>query len=487
MDKMQLVYNSIQTDPLFFPVNILGIKPWSKQKKAIRYVIDRNAEYNKTTIRGCHGFGKSYISGNIILQFLYTYKPSIVLSTAPTFRQVEKAIWKEVRTSYNASRIPLGGKLQDGAPLIQIVKDQWYAMGVSTSEGDKFQGFHEENILVVVDEAAGVPEQIFTSIEGLLTSANAKLLIIGNPTSTTGTFKKSFEEGGWNKIAVSAFQTPNFKYYGITEKDIATGRWHDLMEAKNFKLPFPKLITPAWVADKYKRWGPNSILYTTRVNGDFADEGGDTIVPLSWIEAAFNRWEELEYEGKVNMGVDVAEFGRDSSCVYTRIGRKVKPCKQYSKLPIMQLVGHLVVQFNAEQCSYINIDTIGVGTGVEGRLDEIGIPTNRVNVAEGPGGLKQEETAKFINKRAQFYWTLRELLDPSNPDAIGIPEDDELMEELLATKYKINSSGKIQIIGKDEIKANLGRSPDKADALMICCAPTNLLENKKPVQTAGSW
>lgn len=487
MDKMQQIYNNLQSDPMFFPKQILGIKPWSRQRKAIKYVMDKNATYNKTTIRGCHGFGKSFISGNIILQFLLTYKPSIVLSTAPTFRQVEKAIWKEVRTSYNNARIPLGGKLADGAPLLQIVKDQWYAMGLSTSEGDKFQGFHEENILVVVDEAAGVPESIFVSIDALLTSANAKLLIIGNPTSTAGTFKKSFEETGWNKIAVSAFDTPNFTYYGITEQDIKSGLWYEKMKAKDFKLPYPKMITPQWVEDKYKRWRPGSILYDSRVRGNFVDAGSDTLIPLAWIEAAQSRWEELEYGTETAIGVDVAEYGRDSSVAWVKSGRKLHPAKTFSKLPVMQLVGYLVILFNAQQASYINVDTIGVGTGVEGRLDELGIPTNRVNVAEGPGGVKEEETAKFINKRAQFYWGLRELLDPENPNAIGLPQDDELVEELMATKYKINSSGKIQIIPKDDIKEIIGRSPDKADALMIACAPPSLMANVKVLHKAGTW
>ena len=490
MDKMQQIYNNLQTDPMFFPKQIIGIKPWSKQRQAIKRVMNLSGKYyNKTAIKSCHGIGKTFISGNIALQFLYTYKPSIVVTTAPTFRQVEKGIWKEIRQSYGMARIPLGGKLQDGAPNLQIVKDQWYAFGLATSDSDKFQGLHEENILVVVDESAGVTEQIYTAIDGLLTSLNAKLLIIGNPTSITGTFKKAFEEPGWNRISISAFDTPNFKYYGIEEKHIASGEWEEMMAAKNNRLPFPKLVTPLWVADKYKRWGPQSMLYKTRVLGQFDEAGTDTLIPLAWVEAAIERNNEIvsTLSDISSIGCDVAEFGRDSSQVFIKKGRKVLPAYSFTKMPIMQLVGHLVQLYNSNQCNNIKVDTIGVGTGVEGRLDELGIPTHRVNVAEAPGGITEEERTKFINKRAQLYWSLREQLDPANPDAIGLPDDEELIEELMATKYKINSSGKIQIIPKDEIKQILGRSPDKADALMIACSPDNLLSTTKVQQKAGVW
>ena len=489
-DKLQQVYDNLMSDPMFFTKQIIGIKPWAKQRKAIKTVMNLNGEnHSRTAIKSCHGIGKTFIAGNIALQFLYTYKPSIVVTTAPTFRQVEKGIWKEIRQSYGMARIPLGGKLQDGAPTLQIVKDQWYAFGLATSDSDKFQGLHEENILVIVDEGAGVPESIYNAIDGLLTSMNAKLLIIGNPTSITGTFKKAFSEPGWNKISISAFDTPNFKYYNITEKEIANGTWQAIMAAKNNWLPLPKLVTPAWVADKYKRWGPSSMLYKTRVLGEFDEVGTDTLIPLAWIETAVERNKELRVElnDKVSIGADIAEFGRDNSQVFVKTGRKVLSPFSFTKMPVMQLAGQLVLLYNQHQANTIKIDTIGVGTGVEGRLDELGLNTIRVNVAEAPGGITEEERAKFINKRAQLYWALREQLDPDNIDAIGLPDDEELVEELMATKFKVNSSGKIQIMAKDEIKSEIGRSPDKADALMIACAPDNLLAKAKEIKNAGVW
>ncbi|HHW15378.1 MAG TPA: hypothetical protein GXX28_10680, partial [Firmicutes bacterium] len=140
-------------DPVWFVRSVLGAEPWAKQAEILEAVRD----HPRVAVRSCHGVGKSFTAGQVILWFLYSFMPSIVLSTAPTWRQVEKLVWKEVRASYRRARVPLGGNLLPKRPEIQIVQDQWYAVGLSTNYPDRFQGFHEENILVVVDEAAGVP------------------------------------------------------------------------------------------------------------------------------------------------------------------------------------------------------------------------------------------------------------------------------------------------------------------------------------------
>lgn len=486
MLKRRRLGNNINSDPVYFIDNILNKELWETQEDIVRSV----NKFPRTTVKGCHGFGKSFIAGNIILQFLYTYRPSIVLSTAPTYRQVEKLIWKEIRESFENSRIPLGGQLMDGPPILQIIKDRWYAMGLSTNDSDRFQGFHEKNILVIADEAAGIPENIFNSIEGILTSQNAHLLLIGNPTSVDGTFFKSFNEVGWNKFSVSAFDTPNFTYLGIKKSDIETGEWLKKYEANGETIPYPKMITPQWVVDKYKRWGESSTLWKTRVMGEFSEENNDNIIPLSWIDAAIERNYELPETDDIEFGVDVAEFGRDSSVIFIKKGRKVLPALTYSKIPLMQLVGNIVRERNLLQAKIIKIDSVGVGTGVEGRLSELGLNTIRINAGELPAGDSEKEKEKYINKRAQMYWCLREMLNPDtqvNPFPIGLPNDEEMIEELLSTRYKINSRGQIQIEPKEDIKARIGRSPDKADALAICMYPTNLLNYKKPEHRAGVW
>jgi hypothetical protein len=471
--KAKRIIKKINKDPLYFTKEILNQKLWSKQREILTSIWNNP----RTTVRGCHGFGKSHTAGNAILSFLYAFKNSIVLSTAPTWRQVEKLIWKEVRSAYNGAKIPLGGKLAEKSPSIQISQDVWYAAGLSTNDPNRFQGFHAENILVIVDEAAGVSEDIYEAIEGVLTSSNAKLLLIGNPTNVSGTFYNSFRDDGWSKIKVSAFDTPNFKYLGITEEDIANGKWEDKFEMKNKKLLCPALITPQWVADKYKRWGPNSIMYIARVKGDFPTSSKDTLIPISWVEAAIERWYDMEEGKEIELGVDVAEYGTDKTVIAEKKGRKIMPLISYSQQGTMETAGCILMKQREANAKYIKIDVCGLGTGVEGRVAEQGLPTMRVNVAESPGG-SDKEKEKFLNKRSQLWWSLREQLDPNpliNPNPIALPPDDELMADLCSVKYKINSKGQIQVESKDEIRKRLGRSPDYGDAVVLAVAPINLL------------
>lgn len=482
-DSIKVLYNKIQTQPLWFMNKVLARSLWRKQEDIVRS-IQRN---KKTTVKACHSVGKSFISGNLVLWFLYGYRPSIVLTTAPTWRQVEKLIWKEVRASYARSTVPLGGDFSPKSPELQMIQDQWYAAGLSTTDANKFQGFHEQNVLVIVDEAAGVGEAIFEGIEGVLASENAKLLLIGNPTNTTGAFFESFKDPGFHKITISAFDTPNFTWANITEDDIRSGEW---VEKEKFarslnggKLLQPNMITPDWVADKYKRWKPGSPLYESKVAGNFPAQGNDTLIPISWVEAAIERWHDMQEKSNIiELGVDVAEYGSDISVVAPRVGDKCLELFDYSGIGIMDLAGEVINIHRKMKSTAIKVDVIGIGTGVQGRLAEQGFPAIRVNVAESPGGATPEEVDEmktiFMNKRSQLWWNLRERLNPDtrvNPDPIGLPPDEEMTFDLTNIKYKIRSNGKIQIESKDELRKRIGRSSDRGDAIMLAFAPVDLL------------
>ncbi len=455
-----------QGDPAWWCENVLRVKPWSKQVEIMQSVRDNP----RTAVRSCHGIGKSFTAGQIILWFLNAFAPSIVLSTAPTWRQVEKLVWKEVRASYaRATAIDggLGGALLPASPELHIVRDQWYAAGLSTNDPNKFQGYHEEHILVIVDEAAGVPEDIFEAIEGVLTSEHSRLLLLGNPTSVGGTFHKAFRSPGYHAMHISAFDAPNFTAFGITEQDFRDNTW----EAKlTGPLPNPKLITPAWAYDKFLKWGPDSPAYQARVLGDFPEGGDDTLIPLAWVEAAQARWPDAEPGEPVEIGCDVARFGRDATVIATRRGRRVDPLLAHSQKDTMETAGLIVAAQRETGASTVKVDEIGIGAGVVDRLRELKCPAVGVNVATAAA-----EPERFANLRAELWWNLREMLDPNprvNPNPIALPPDDVLLADLANVRYKVDSKGRIQLESKDEIKKRLGRSPDRGDAVVLAFAPS---------------
>ena len=450
-------------DPEYFTSHILNKNLWPVQTEILKSVHDNP----RTAVRSCHGIGKTFTAAVCILWFLYSHKHSIVLSTAPTWRQVEKLIWKEIRSAYREAAVPLGGSLLPKSPELHLIHDEWYAAGLSTNEPDRFQGFHEAHILVVVDEAAGVNVDIFEAIEGILTSSGARLLLIGNPTAIGGPFYDAFTKPGFKTFHISAFDTPNFTAAGITTEDIETGAWAEKTQGET---PYPRLITPAWVADRYAAWGPGSSPYQVRVMGNFPEQGEDTLIPLLWIELAMERWEETEPGEPVQIGVDVAAFGSDKTVIAVRRGRKVEHLNVYSQKSTRETAGlakRIASEYSTRE---IRVDEIGIGRGVVDSLEEEGFEDVGVNVAE-----HSSDPERFHNLRAELWWNLRERLDPDpirNPDPIALPPDDDLLAELAAVKYKVTPRGAIQIEAKDEMKKRLGHSPDRADAIVLAFAST---------------
>ena len=446
-------------DPSYFTQKILNRTSWSLQAEILKSVRDNK----RTAVRSCHGIGKTFTAAMCILWFLYTHPKSIVLSTAPTWRQVEKLIWKEIRSAYREAIIPLGGNLLPKTPELHLIHDEWYAAGLSTNEPDRFQGFHEEHILVVVDEAAGVKLEIYEAIEGILTSSGARLLLIGNPTAIGTPFYDAFTKGiGYKTFHVSAYDTPNFTTYGITPEDIANDTWQDKVK----EIPYPRLITPEWVSGRYKAWGEKSAPYQVRVMGNFPQQGKDTLIPLLWIELAMERWEDTQEGQPVQLGVDVAAYGSDKTVIAVRKGNKLVELNIYSQKNTRETAGLVEVHARAHKTSRIAVDEIGIGRGVVDSLEESGYDNVGVNVAE-----RSRDPERYHNLRAELWCNLRELLDPDK-EAISLPPDDELLSELSSVKYKIDSRGAIQIESKENMKKRLGHSPDRADAVVLAFGKT---------------
>ena len=134
----------------------------------------------------------------------------MVITTAPTERQVKDLLWREIRYLHGKNPELIGGKLT--STRLEL-SEKRFAYGFSTDTAGRFQGFHSGNILVIVDEAAEMREFIFDAIFGCLTSENAKMLMIGNPSSLAGTFYDAFHKNRsrWKTIHISAFDTPAFR------------------------------------------------------------------------------------------------------------------------------------------------------------------------------------------------------------------------------------------------------------------------------------
>jgi len=464
----------MQTDAVAVVRDIFGSTLWDHQEQILTAVRD----HPKVAWRSSHGIGKTYVCARLVLWWLFSFPYSIVITTAPTWRQVEDLLWKEIRSCYYNSAFDLGGHLSPSATQLAIDGKEWVAIGLSTNDSNRFQGYHSEHLLVVVDEAAGVAEEIFEAIMGVLTSAHCRLILIGNPTDIGGQFYRAFRTEGWKTGKTAAWDTPNFKELGITREDIINNTWEAKVPRKDngdFDWPYPWLITPKWAHDAFLEWGTSHPAWFARVEGEFPEQGEYNVIPLGWIEQAQDRWPDVVPDRKepIVLGVDVARGGMDLSAIAVRQGSKILSVETFSNMDGPLLAGEIAVRYRRLKASRVNVDIIGLGAAVEDALKDPvyhDITVVPVNVATSSDVLDSDGNRKYQNLRAELWWTLREALDPKTKDPLALPPGDSLLGDLAAPKYDFRK-GWIQIEAKEETKHRLGRSPDEGDAVMLTFAP----------------
>lgn len=441
------IFEAAAGDPVCFIEDMLGDEGWAGQYEIIRAIRD----HRHVVCKSCFSIGKDWIAARAVLWFLYMNDPSLVITTGPSDRQVKKILWRELAKAHVRSDMHLGG-----TPLTQelTLDEDRYAIGFTTTEdAERFSGFHALNVLVVVDESSGVSDTIQDSISGILSSGNAHKLDIGNPTDPTSEFAAYFKTPGIKKISIDAFDTPNFTAFGITQDDIEADTWREKITGP---LPMPMLITPEWVAERYRKWGKESPWYQSRVLAVFPAEGAHTLFPMRWIEAAQNRTLE---PGKPDvLGVDVARYGEDKSIIARRQGPVVRILERFAKVDTMETTGNVRATRRETGASVSIVDVVGIGAGVVDRLVELHEP-----VQEASAGSLPIDRERFVDARAEWAWTFREALEAGEVDLD--PADEDLAEQLSDMRFKHESSGKVRIESKDDMKKRGRASPDDADAV----------------------
>jgi hypothetical protein len=441
-------------------------QPWSKQWDIWESIRD----YRRTVVKAGRGIGKSFIAARAALWFLYCYPGSLVITTAPTARQVDEILWKEIRTQYRLTHYDLGGKLYPGRAELKL-DDDWKAIGFTTQKGDKdskMSGYHAEFVLIIIDEAADSGlDRLFDDAENICVSEHSRILAIGNPIDPKSRFAKCFSEpagnelAGWNKISISVLESPNV----VAGKQI-----------------YPKMTSLEWVESCKRKWGEDSSMYRCNVLAEFPEEGEDTVIPLWAILAARKRTiEDIEEAGEIpkynSLGVDVARYGNDMSIGYHLDGPYARKVFQLSKKDTYQ-VGQKISELNSERAfKRINVDDDGVGGGVTDHLRRVA-KLRTVNRILSGG---KSSNPKFLNKRTELIWKLKErFVDKQDI----ILEDEEVGIQLAAYRYEFvpkGDHGVYKLEEKKKTKKRLKRSPDDADALIYASEDKKTIDWSKCV------
>lgn len=442
--EAELLLNKWYEKPEIYFKDILGVSLWEKQQE----IIESIKIHRRTSVRSCNSAGKTWSIARIALWFLSCLPHSLVINTAPTHRQVENQFWRQLRLAHKKAKINIGGKL---LKTMLSFDEDWYAIGFSPKDGDSaketFQGWHAKYILVIVDEASGVHPSIFEAIEGAMAGGSVvRLVLIGNPTRTSGDFYNSFSDSLYNKIKISAFDIPNVK----EKREIIAG-----------------LATFEWVEEMKKKYGENSDVYRVRVLGEPPKHEADTLISLELVESAIGADRE-RYGTDEFILLDPARFGADKAGFVYKKGNYAKVLEIIDKSDTMELAGKMARYLDAFPEARGRIDIIGLGAGIFDRLKEQPKYVSRVEgVNVGTPAVDKEH---YVNQRAESLSLLKEWLRDA------ILDDTEHKEEwyqLCKPKVKIRSDGKIILESKEDMKKRGIPSPEIADALSLAfCTPT---------------
>lgn len=496
--------------PHLFVRDILGANTWYRQDEIVQSVF----KYKTTAVKTCNATGKSFIAARIVVAFLTLLPGSVVVTTAPTWRQVTDVLWREIAVTVKMSKYKLTDNEVRQAGL-DISKD-WFAVGLSTKYPQNFFGYHADHILVVVDEAGGVPEPIFQGVKAITPNANSRVLYIGNPTNPSGTFFDAFnnEKLPIKRFTISAFQTPNFTANGIrdvedllkmfTPPDGVNEMEYVAEVQANLKYPYPALIDPATIYERYWEWGQDSPAWQSLVLGEFPSQADQALIRADLLQMSMSMngvdeetgqtYAELSGwnipDGVWSYGVDMARFGSDLTVLTPRHGGWVEDQITWSKTDLMTSADKILVHFDPMNPTIrVNIDDTGNGGGTTDRLRQI---SNHLHAEGYPSHLYQlnaynfaskeymQQPLKFHDVTSELYWKLKVQVDKKQA---SLPNEKKLFTELAGRRWgMVPGSGKIKVESKDEYKKRTGgRSPDRSDSLALAFADGQRTIAYKPV------
>lgn len=521
-DNDRKLMQSWKNDWNKFAWDVMKVRPSNWQQEGLHLI-----QHNKrTSFCSATSMGKDWLGSLASWCFLLLtpeldvngiLQTALVINTGPSAAQVNTIMMGELKSKFYGSALPKLVKaglwdfkltqrgvhfniptgMEDNPKFGNYAKWSLEAFKGDEYNTERWTGYHNDNIMVVVTEASGIPSLIYEGIEGCLQN-NSRLVLLHNPNFSQGEAYESMKDPQYVSKRISAFESDNF---------ILGKKMHDgLITPEEYqKQRYPGQLDYQWVKDRINKKGWAIKISKKEVDKskhDFEFEGNyyrpsrvckikilavhpessdDSLIPLSWIEAAQDRWLEAKEKGieikeKGIRGVDVSGQGRDSTVFVDKYGDFVDEPR--SIIPLNPETAHMEtsahINKDGKLFDAIYVDTIGEGAGVFSGCKEAG--TDNVysfkNSYTAKGLTDVTATMKFKNMRSYVYWAIRDWLNPQFDSNAMLPPSDELKSQLAEIKYLYDrKTSELIIEPKEDISARLGGSPDEADALSQCFAP----------------
>lgn len=434
-----------------------GINPakgvTDQQRQVLR---DIDNGYKNISVKSGHGTGKTTIMSWVILWVGFFKYDAKIPITAPTSAQLTRLLLPEVKKWQKNLPSELKNSVEVLTDRITFSNDNFgIPRTARKGESEGLQGFHATFLLWIVDEASGVSDEVFEVIEGSLTGEDYLRIYMANPTRTVGEFYDTHNKSKkqWRTHTFNAEKSENVSKDSIERKK-----------------------------DKY---GEDSDAYRVRVLGEFPLTNTDALFTANEIWGAMRlKPEDVDRTGTFTYACDVARFGTDKSVRSKKRGYDIYDLKEYAGLDTMEYANIIAndIDNESKDPDAVFVDTIGVGAGVMDRLSEKGFKSIDANVA-----MKADEIDKYVNKRAEMYFNLRDFIRKGG----RIPYDEELAEELQVITYSYSeNNGKILLMKKAETKEELGRSPDKSDSVALhffSKVRPKSQQSQPPVNIGSGW
>lgn len=420
------------------------------QQSLILYGVDKAVKGEcsmRLSIVSGHGIGKSMVLSLIILWFLFIHPQCQVACTSPGREQLYDVLWKELKKWIDRMPKYVSDLYIWETTHIRMKENPevWFARAKTASKEntEALAGVHADWVLIAVDEASGVDEPIFETMEGSLTSGNILVFLISNGTRASGYFFDTHhkDKERWQNYEFSSLDSPR--------------------------------VDQKYIDSIIAKYGADSIQYAIRVRGkfpleDMMDDGG--YVPLLAerdIHQQPDFGENTQFPTNSILGVDPAGEGDDKSSWVIRDNFKAKKIFEEKKSTAKSIAERTITLMAVYDIQPRNVVIDSFGTGADvGK--EIAIATkgqyNVTTVNVGDTCEQERDKEIYINKRAEIYYKMKKWFQQGGE----IVENENMKTELMGIKYKRTLSGKIQIMSKLEMKKKYGlKSPNDADALSL--------------------
>lgn len=460
-----------QSDPNAWLSDVLGKRWYSKQLE----IVEDFLVSPRVAVKSANGCGKSAVVADLITWQVAVSNPhdTLCIVSAPTLSQIEKVIFAYLKVNKglaSSAGLDLPGRITETLAwkLDGGEGSEFLVFGKRPSDRDivsSFQGTRKLRTMVFLDEAGGLPADMFTAAEAVATGQDSRILAIGNPDRRGTEFHRIFTDPvlsqDWSLHTIGAFDLPTFTGEDVYEDE------------HKQELLLAGLTSVDWVEHKKRAWGVDSARYKSKVLGEFPDEADNTFFGQDVIDAAYECTLEPADDVRPILGVDIARFGSDESRMYINYGGQIRIYEDgsedagaWSKTDLITTARKIHEAAVRVGAKLVNVDANGVGGGVVDALLTLSeFRDATYDVGSIMTANSSPDSLRWFNQRAYLYDMLREGMVSGKYDLDF--DDVQLREELISQTYKFSTRGSIQITSKDDMKKMGLKSPDALDAVLL--------------------